>query len=82
MTTCPSCLRAQQIAMHRAYVRDCIGCSIRALAHMTKDEQEWHYDLWLRTEGKEAERRVRWDVRVEVARIRALRGGPANKERE
>lgn len=80
--TCPSCTRALQVATHRAYLEKCPGCQIRKLAHMPADQRERQLDLLCHLCGPDARARVRQELRVELARIRKLRGTvPRRKER-
>lgn len=74
MSECPACLRAQQVVAHVEYRRECPGCSIRQLAHMNHVEREKRLDLLTHLCGPEARRRVREEIRLELARIRKLRG--------
>lgn len=75
--TCPSCTRAQQIAAHRDYRKDCPGCGVRQLAHMGADERERMLDKLCHLCGPGARARVRQEVRVEMARIKKLKSGRA-----
>jgi len=72
--SCPSCLRAQQIAAHRDYREGCTGCGIRELAHMPADKREQALDVLEHHCGTAARARVVQELRVEVARIKKLRG--------
>lgn len=77
---CPSCLRALQVADHRDFQPRCVGCGIRKLALMSPLDRERQMDLITHLCGPDARKRVREDLRVEVARIKKLRGARA-KER-
>ena len=74
MSCCPSCLRAQQVAAHRDYDKDCPGCGIRQLAHMGAEDREKQLDLLVHLCGPGARARVLQELRVEMARIKKLRG--------
>lgn len=81
MSACPSCLRAQQVALHRDFRDGCPGCGIRELALMGAEERERQMDLLCHLRGPNARDRVRRDLRMEIARINRLRGIPARKEK-
>lgn len=78
--TCPSCLRALQIPLHKEFRKDCPGCGIRQLALMGAEERERMLDKLVHLCGPGARDRVRQELRVEMARIKRLRGRRA-KER-
>lgn len=73
MSACPSCLRAQQVALHRDYRDGCPQCQIRKLAHMPAEQMERQLDLLTHLCGPGARARVRQELRMELARIRKLR---------
>ena len=79
MTSCAQCTRAQQIAAHAHYVDSCIGCGIRQLAHMPQEKREQALDVLLKVCGRAAYERVREDVCIEMARIKALTGAAARE---
>lgn len=80
--TCPSCIRALQVAAHRDYQEKCPGCQIRKLAHMAPAQRERQLDLLVHLCGPQARARVQQELRVEQARIRKLRGAvPRRKEK-
>ena len=72
--TCVECLRARQVAAHAHYVDGCIGCGIRELTHMPQEKRDHALDVLLKECGRKAYDRVREDLRMEMARIKALRG--------
>lgn len=80
MNNCPSCVRALQVPLHREYVKTCPGCGIRELAHMAAEERERMLDRLVHLCGPKARERVREELRVEMARIKKVRGARA-KER-
>lgn len=71
--TCPSCTRAQQVALHRDFRKTCPGCGIRQLALMESEERERMLDRICHLSGPKAREEVRKSVREELARIRKLR---------
>lgn len=71
--SCPSCIAAQQRANYRDFREGCPGCGIRQLAHMGAEERERQLDLLCHLCGPGARERVRQELRVEMARIRALK---------
>lgn len=75
--TCPACTRALQVALHQDYRLACPGCQIRKLAHMPSEDRERQLDLLTHLCGPGARKRVRQELRVEQARIRALRKAEA-----
>lgn len=79
--SCTACLRALQVAAHRDYQDKCPGCQIRKLAHMAPEARERQLDLLVHLCGPGARARVRQELRVELARIKKLRGAvPRRKE--
>lgn len=71
---CPSCIRALQVAAHRDYREGCIGCGVRELAHMPQEKREQALDVLANVCGPDARARVVQELRVEMARIKKLRG--------
>lgn len=81
MTTCLPCTRAVHDPLHSEYrSKDCPGCAIRKLAHMPAAQRERELLKLQHLLDGEAVRRVREDIRIEMARIKQLRGERA-KER-
>lgn len=78
---CTSCIHAMQVAAHRDYQEKCPTCQIRKLAHMAPEQRERQLDLLCHLCGPGARARVRQELRVELARIKKLRGHRARKER-
>lgn len=77
---CSACLAAMQVADYRHYVKACVGCQIRKLAHMPAEKRERQLDLLCHLCGPGARERVRQEMRVELARIRKLRAaGPRQR---
>jgi hypothetical protein len=77
---CRSCARSVHDPLTRDYRGDCPGCTVRQLAHMPADEREKQLLKLQHLCGPGAVKRVREDVRIEMARIKQLRGERA-KER-
>lgn len=80
--TCLPCARAIHDPLHAEYrSKECPGCAVRALAHMPAAERERMYLRLQHLLDGDAVKRIQEDVRVEMARIKAMRGVPARKER-
>lgn len=75
MNACRSCARAVHDPLTRDYDKACAGCAIRQLAHMPAAEREKQLLKLQHLCGEKAVERVREDVRVEIARIKATREG-------
>lgn len=73
MSSCPSCLRAQQVPDHRDYRAGCIGCEVRELAQMEPGKRRNALQVLLVKCGRDAYERVRLDTLREVARMERLR---------
>jgi hypothetical protein len=80
VSSCPSCTRALQVALHKDYRDACPACQIRKLAHMPQEKRERQLDLLTHLCGPGARARVQQELRVELARIRKLRGGTPHSE--
>ena len=82
MSACLPCARAVHDPLHSEYrSRECPGCAIRKLAHMPAAKRERELLKLQHLLDGDAVKRIQEDVRVEQARIKALRGVPARKER-
>lgn len=80
--SCPSCLRALQLASHADYRDGCLGCQIRKLVHMQQPEREAMLDRIQFANGWGARVEAVRLIELERARIRNLRTRvPARKER-
>lgn len=75
MSPCLPCARAVHDPLTRDYRRDCPGCGVRELAHMPAAERDKQLLNLQHLCGPGAVKRVREDVRVEMARIKAIREG-------
>lgn len=82
MSSCPSCLRAQQVATHADYLPGCIGCGARRLAHMPQQEREKALDAIQHVSGWEMRCEATQLMRAEMARIKRLRDARAGRTRQ
>ena len=72
--TCPHCLKAAQVWHYGGLQSGCVQCGIREIATSPKHIRDAVYDGILKQQGHEAVAGIRECVRLEFARIVALKG--------
>jgi hypothetical protein len=75
VNACLECIHATRKTVWRSYDEDCIGCQIRLLAYMGHEARELQLDTLERCKGRAARSEVVKLLRLEMARIKALRDG-------
>lgn len=71
--SCTQCLKALQVAQHRAYVDGCVGCQTRSLVHMDQPAREAMLDRIQFACGQGARVEAVRLIEIERARIARLR---------
>jgi hypothetical protein len=70
--TCLECLHARQLVVYEKYEDDCIGCGIRKLAYMRREERQVKLQELEFACGRDARDEAVRMLREEMARIKAL----------